>query len=57
MGDAPFDLRAGRAAGVATIAVTWGFFSPADLVAEGPDVVVDTPEELLRTCLEGSDGA
>ena len=26
VGDAPFDLRAGRAAGVATIAVTWGFF-------------------------------
>ncbi len=53
VGDAPFDLRAGRAAGVATVAVTWGFFSPADLIAEGPDVVVDTPEELLRTCLDG----
>lgn len=53
VGDAPFDLRAGRAAGVTTIAVTWGFFSPADLLAEAPDIVVDTPEELLRTCLQG----
>ena len=53
VGDAPFDLRAGRAAGVATIAVTWGFFSPADLLAEGPDIVVATPQELLRTCLKG----
>ena len=53
VGDAPFDLRAGRAAGVVTVAVTWGFFSPADLIAEGPDIVVDTPAELLRTCLEG----
>ena len=53
VGDAPFDLQAGRAAGVTTIAVTWGFFSTADLVAERPDIVVDTPQELLRTCLRG----
>ncbi len=53
VGDAPFDLRAGRAAGVTTIAVTWGFFSSADLIAEDPDIVVDTPRELLRTCLQG----
>lgn len=53
VGDAPFDLRAGRAAGVTTIAVTWGFFPPADLIAEGPDAVVDTPQQLLRACLDG----
>lgn len=48
VGDAPFDIRAGRAAGVATIGVTWGFFSRADLEAEGADLIVDTPQELLR---------
>ena len=53
VGDAPFDLRAGRAAGVTTIAVTWGFFTPADLIAEAPDAVVDTPQQLLRACLDG----
>ncbi len=51
VGDAPFDLRAGRAAGVATVAVTWGFFSRAALVEAGPDLVVETPAELLAACL------
>lgn len=54
VGDAPFDMQAGRAAGVTTIAVTWGFFSRADLEAEGPDLIVDTPEELLAVCLGGA---
>ena len=48
VGDSPFDLRAGRAAGVATIGVTWGFFERPALEHEGPDVVVDTPEELRK---------
>lgn len=54
VGDAPFDIQAGRAAGVVTIAVTWGFFPLPDLEAEGPDRVCATPAELLRTCLGGS---
>ncbi|MGD9696005.1 MAG: HAD family hydrolase [Thermoleophilia bacterium] len=53
VGDAPFDIAAGRAAGVATIAVTWGFFPLADLRPEGPDAVVDTPAELVAACLAG----
>lgn len=51
VGDAPFDMQAGRAAGVVTIGVTWGFFSRADLEAEGPDAIVDTPAELCELCL------
>jgi phosphoglycolate phosphatase-like HAD superfamily hydrolase len=47
-------MQAGRAAGITTIAVTWGFFSRADLEAEGPDLIVDTPEELLAVCLGGA---
>ena len=47
VGDAPFDIRAGRAAGVVSIGVTWGFFSRAELEAEGADLIVDTPAELL----------
>jgi pyrophosphatase PpaX len=53
VGDAPFDLRAGRAAGVTTIAVTWGFFPSAELAVLDPDALVDTPAELLRVCREG----
>lgn len=51
VGDAPFDLQAGRAAGIATVAVTWGFFPREPLAAEGPDAIVETPGELLRECL------
>lgn len=53
VGDAPFDMQAGRAAGVTTIAVPWGFFPRSALEAEGPDAVADTPAELMRMCLEG----
>jgi len=51
VGDAPFDIHAGRAAGVATVAVTWGFFSRSALAETGPDLVVETPAELLAACL------
>jgi pyrophosphatase PpaX len=53
VGDAPFDIRSGNAAGVTTIAVTWGFFAPEDLAAASPDAMVATPADLLRTCVEG----
>lgn len=38
VGDAPFDVAAGNAAGVTTVGVTWGFFPPAAI--EDADVVV-----------------
>lgn len=46
VGDAPFDLRSGAAAGCATIGVTWGFFDRAALAAEAPAAVVDRVDEL-----------
>lgn len=51
VGDAPFDVDAGRAAGVAAIAVTWGFFSRESLARHQPDAIVDTIGELLELCL------
>jgi pyrophosphatase PpaX len=49
VGDAPYDLRAGRAAGVATAAAMWGgAFPAAVLVAERPDRELAHPEEALR---------
>jgi pyrophosphatase PpaX len=48
VGDSPFDIRAAKAAGIHSIAVSWGRIHPRErLEAEEPDVVVDTPEELL----------
>lgn len=51
VGDAPFDLQAAHAAGVAAIAVTWGFFPRPALDALQPDAVAETVPELLDLCL------
>jgi len=48
VGDAPFDIRAAKAAGLYAIGVTWGGIHARErLEAEEPDTLVDTPEELL----------
>ena len=48
VGDSPFDMGAGKAAGVFTIAVAWGKIHPEELlVAAGADAVAASPEELL----------
>lgn len=52
VGDAPSDVRAARAAGMAAIAVTWGFATEAALVAEGPDALARSVDE-LRDVLAG----
>jgi pyrophosphatase PpaX len=47
VGDAPFDVRAAKAAGVFSAAVTWGGIHARErLEAEEPDAIVDTAEEL-----------
>ena len=49
VGDAPYDVRAGRGAGVATAAAMWGNTFPADVLrAERPDRELARPEEALR---------
>lgn len=47
VGDTVHDVRAGRAAGVRTLALTWGVDDAAALVAAGPDRVADRIEALL----------
>jgi pyrophosphatase PpaX len=47
VGDAPFDVRAAKAAGLYAVAVTWGGIHARErLEAEEPDALVDTAEEL-----------
>jgi pyrophosphatase PpaX len=46
VGDSPHDVQAGRAAGVTTVAASWGFFSRAALEAAGPDHYVATIADL-----------
>ncbi len=49
VGDSPFDVAAGKAAGVFSVAVLWGGIHPEEkLRGAGADVVVQSPEELLN---------
>ncbi len=48
VGDSVWDLRAGRAAGVRTIAALWGPFSERELAREKPDVMIDDIADLVR---------
>ncbi|MGE0160914.1 MAG: HAD-IA family hydrolase [Gemmatimonadales bacterium] len=48
VGDSPFDLRAGRAAGTRTAAVCWGACGRETLAAEAPDYLLERVEELLE---------
>lgn len=46
VGDSPHDVEAGRAAGVTTIAASWGFFSREALDAARPDHYIASVAEL-----------
>ena len=52
IGDTRGDIRHGRAAGVRTAGVTWGYQTRATLTKESPDYIVDSPGELLRLLVE-----
>ena len=53
IGDSPFDIEAGAAAGMTTAAVAWGVFGREALVAAGPDFWLNEPRDLLALCLRG----
>jgi pyrophosphatase PpaX len=47
VGDSPFDLRAAHGAGVAAAAAMWGdIYTPAQLRAEHPDIVFESPHDV-----------
>ena len=48
IGDTSFDMDMGRAAGVTTIGVTWGYHPRADLVACGATHIATHPDQLAR---------
>ena len=48
VGDSPYDVGAGKAAGVFSIGVSWGGMHPEErLRAAGADLIVHSPRELL----------
>ena len=48
VGDSVWDMRAGHAAGVTTMAALWGPFSERELAIERPHIMLDTIDEVLR---------
>ncbi|MHB8859456.1 MAG: HAD-IA family hydrolase [Thermoleophilia bacterium] len=56
IGDSPFDILAGQAAGTATAAVGWGMFAPVRLKELEPDFYFEKPDEILGLCPQGSPG-
>lgn len=48
IGDSVFDMRCGRQAGASTVAVLYGSGRREDLLAEAPDLVIETPSDLLE---------
>jgi pyrophosphatase PpaX len=49
VGDSPHDVRAGNAAGVATVATLWGPFDRDELAVARPTTFASSPGELLET--------
>ena len=48
VGDEVRDVAAAKAAGVRSIAVSWGYAQRAALAALNPDHIVDTPAQLVQ---------
>jgi phosphoglycolate phosphatase len=48
IGDTTGDIQEGRAAGVKTVGVTWGWHSQGKMAAARPDYLFNEPQELLQ---------
>jgi pyrophosphatase PpaX len=48
VGDSPYDMQSGRAAGVHAVGVAWGAFATDTLVEAGADVILQRPLDLVR---------
>jgi pyrophosphatase PpaX len=53
VGDSPYDIQAGAAAGMTTAAVAWGVFGRETLLEARPDFWLEHPGELVDLCLHG----
>ena len=52
VGDSPFDVAAAKAAGVKSVAVSWGAFSEDTLREAGPDHLVPDIDSAVDVLLE-----
>jgi pyrophosphatase PpaX len=54
VGDSPYDMQAGRAAGVHALGVAWGAFTVQTLIDAGADAVIDKPAELVPSIMRST---
>jgi phosphoglycolate phosphatase len=47
VGDTGIDIRTGKASGMTTVGVSWGFRSVAELEKEKPNIIIHHPSELI----------
>ena len=52
IGDTEMDMQAGKAVGVRTLAVSWGYGSGDSLAACNPDFIVGNYDEFRKLFLE-----
>ncbi len=52
IGDTAVDMKTGKAAGIYTIGVKWGFRSVEEMTEAGADIIVSRAEEIFSICLE-----
>lgn len=50
VGDTATDIRTGKSAGIQTIGVSWGFRKVDELIDAGADIIIDSPNQLLKFC-------
>lgn len=50
IGDTKTDMQTGKAAGMFTVGVLWGFREKKELESNGADLIVEKPEEILALC-------
>ncbi|MFO1523991.1 MAG: HAD family hydrolase [Kiritimatiellia bacterium] len=48
VGDTNTDMKTGKAAGLRTVGVTWGFRGEEELVSSGADAIIHHPMDLLK---------
>ena len=47
VGDTDVDMKTAKAAQMIAVGVAWGFRSREELLANGADYIVETPEEIV----------
>ena len=52
LGDSPFDMQAGIAAGCVSVAALWGMFSKGELLANNPDYTCKSMKDFARLALD-----